>query len=95
MGLIEKVKKFRCFLFGKNSIPKPVSIRMATIFIVYDKIGRPREEGALMQAEMKSGRTAVYKLVGITRAWNADWDWLDWEFDHYLKDGEGPYPKYC
>lgn len=67
-------------------IKKPIW-KMATIYKCYAKYGYPkfpRDEGKLIEVEMKSGKTGVYKLVGQESAWNVDWDWLLWELQGYL-----------
>ena len=45
--------------------------------------GRPCEIGALVRDKMRSGRTAIFRLVNVEGATGVDWSWYDFEFVRY------------
>lgn len=62
-------------------------IRTATI-MTFCATTRPKlynpKVGQEVEIDMKSGKTAIFEVINVERAWNVDWDWIDLRFKRYL-----------
>jgi len=58
-------------------------IRTHGLAVFWRDHGSPRELGAQITVDMRSGRKAIFKLVKIERAWGCDWDFYDFDFVRY------------
>lgn len=88
----EKILK----LFKKQKIYIK-NIHIAGIYEIAYKLELWKAEiGFRIQAEMKSGKTAVFELIDIRNGGgDVDWEWYEFRFHHWKKEKEENYLVYC
>jgi len=64
--------------------PKVEPIRTHGLAIFWYDHGCPSEYGDEITVDMRSGKKAIFKLVGIERATGCDWNWYDFDFVRYV-----------